>query len=363
MFDLVSLRDTLEFGNPQALRFVPMAAACLLLCAVTYVVRRRQRPRRTHGSSYPLIGHVRLWLAATGILAVVGLAAAQPRFMYGGSGFRRGTVDLPIVIDVSASMWVRDLGPSRLEVAIREVLNLQAEGILQTGDRAGLFVFGGTAIRKVHLSSNVERLMETVRKLEPPETLTGDWFPWDSDVATAFEHVYQSLDLQDRFEARENEGEWRPARRTDRAVIFLTDGDFEVSREQVRRLDSAFAEFRRRGLAIHPIGIGTRTGAELITVLREYQRDRDYDSALSEELDGQRTQMNMTTLAHLAQQTGGTAFAIDNIGHSASGFLREAVGAHRGVTFQLIRNQGTREAWQYLVACGILLFALAVLFY
>lgn len=360
---LTSLRDAVEFGNPQALWFVPLAAACLVLGAVTYVLRRRSRPLRTHGSSYPVIGHIRLWLAAACILAVAGLAAAQPRFVSGGSSFRRGTVDLLIAVDVSASMWVKDLGPSRLDVAIRELLNLQTEGILQTGDRAGLFVFGSTAIRKAHLSSNVERLMEIIGKLKPPETLTGDWFPWDSDVAGAFEHLYQSLDLQDRFEARASEQEWRPVRRTNRVVILLTDGDFELNQEQVQRLESAFAEFRRRGLTVYSIGIGTRTGAEVITVLRGYQRDRDYDSSLVADLDGQRTQLKMTTLTYLAQQTGGTAFTIDSLGHSATGFLREVVGKHRGVTSQLILSRQGQEAWSYIVACGILLFALAVLFY
>ena len=293
---------------------------------------------------------------------MIGVAAADPRVVYGGSGFKRGTVDIPIVVDVSASMG-QDLGPSRLEVAIGEVLKLQTEGILQTGDRAGLFVFGGTAIRKVHLSPKIERLMETVGKLKPPELLTGDSFPWDSDVASVFEHIYQSLDLQDRFEAGVDEKEWLPGRRADRAVILVTDGDFEVTREQVQRLDAAFAEFRRRGLAVYPIGIGTRTGADVISVLGGYQRDRDYDSSLEDELEGQRTLLNMTTLNYLAQQTGGQAFAIDSIGQSAAGFLREAVAAHRGVSFQLISSQSAKDAWQYLVTFGIVLFALAVLFY
>jgi hypothetical protein len=182
-------------------------------------------------------------------------------------------------------------------------------------------------------------------------------------VVSALEHIYSSLDLQDRFEAGTSEKEWRPVRRSNRAVILLTDGDFDVNQERKQRLDAALAEFRRRGLAVYAIGIGTRSGIELSTILGAYQRDRGYDLELAAELAGQRTQLRVSTLAYLAERTGGTTFTIDSIGHSAAGLLREAVASHRGVTFQLIPRQKSQEAWQYFLACGILLFAIAVLFY
>lgn len=360
---LAAVRESLEFGAPQYLTFVPLAAACLLLAAIVQFLKVRGRPPRTHGSTYPLVGRTKLWFAATMVLALAALAAAQPLFVYGGSSFKRGSVDVPIALDVSASMWVKDLGPSRLQVAIREILTLQSEGILQTGDRAGLFVFGGTTIRKVHLSTNIERLVEVVGKLTPPDTLTGDAFPWDSDVASAFEHIYQSVDSQDRFEAGMDESDWTPARRSDRAVILVTDGDFAADQAQMQRLDAALAEFRRRGLAVYPVGIGTRTGHDLTTILQDYEPGRDYDETLPAELEGQRTRLNMTTLSLLAQRSGGRTFMIDSLGSSAAGFLRDVVESHRAVSFQLIPNRQKQEVWQYLVVAGILVLALAVLFY
>ncbi len=357
------IRDSIQFGSPLFLFFVAMAAVCFGLGVLVRWLTLRRRPARTHGSSYPVLGRIKLWLAAALLLAVVALAAAQPRFVSGGSTFKRGSVDVLIAVDASASMWVKDLGPSRLEVAIREIVNLQSQGILQTGDRAGLFAFGGTTIRKAHLSPNVPRLMDAVSRLTPPPTLTGDSFPWDSDIASAFEHIHQSLDMQDRFEAGEDVQDWVPSRRADRIVVLMSDGDFAWDQEQRRRLDVAFTEFRRRGLPVYAVGIGSRTGSDLTAILRDYERGRDYDETLAAELKGQRPRLSMPALSLLAQRTGGGTFMIDSLGSSASSFLRDAVESHRSTSFQLIPNEETEEAWQYFVIAGVFLFALAVLFY
>jgi hypothetical protein len=359
---LATFGDRVEFGEPLALLFVPLAGICLAVGVAVHVFIRRLRPARTHGSSYPLVGPIKLWLVAAWVVALVAIAAAQPRLRYGGASFKRGAVDLAILIDGSASMWVRDLGPSRLEVAVRELMALQTEGILQTGDRVGLFVFGGTTIRKVHLSSKTDRLIEEIAKVKAPETLSGDSFPWDSDVVGAFEHVHRSLDLQDRYEAGASERDWRPARRSDRAVIVVSDGDFQVAQDEMPRMDAALAELRRRGIPVYAIGIGTRTGADLTSILRDYDPN-EYDASLAAELTGQTTVLRANALTYLAERTGGKTTTLDNGGQSAAGFLRENVDAHRGLGVQLVPSDDSLEAWQYLVTAAVVLLALAILFY
>ena len=235
-------------------------------------------------------------------------------------------------------MWVSDLGRSRLEVAGREVLALQSEGLLQKGDRASLFVFGATAIRKAHLSPNIDRMVDIAGKLGRPATLTGDAFPWDSDLAGALERIYQSLDAQDRFEAGADRGKWTPLRRRDRAIVLLTDGDFTVDAGQSQRIDAALAELRSRGIAIYPIGVGTRRGEELTEILRHLTPGRDYDPSLPGELEGQRTRLSMVTLSSLADRTGGKTFTIESLGGSAVAFLREVIESHRNISFQMTRS-------------------------
>ena len=365
MSDLFAwIRKSIEFGSPEYLMFVPLAAACLALGVVVRLVRLRYRAARTYGSSYPILGRIKFWFAGALILSVTAAAAARPSLAFGGSKFKRGNIDVLFVIDSSASMWVKDLGPSRLDIAIREASNLHGQDILRAGDRAGLFVFGTAAIRKVHISTNVDRLMDVVGKLGPPKTLTGDSFPWDSDVATALEHIRESVDTQDRFEAGESEEDWEPTKRSDRAVILFSDGDFPADAELTRRVGVALAEFQRRGLVIYPVGIGSRTGLDLTTILRDYKPGRDYDETLEADLkEAEDTRLNTETLSVLAQRTGGKMFAIDNVGKSATGFFRTVFESHRPISFQLTSDQRKQEAWQYLVAAAIVLFALAVLFY
>ena len=356
-----ALRESVEFQNPEYLAVLPIAGALLLLGLLVFALRLRLRPARTHGSSYPLLGHIKFWFLAVLAMAVLAVAAARPFWVFGGSSFKRGDVDVVVAIDASASMWVQDLGPSRLEVAVREVLNLYTLDILTPGDRVALFVFGTTALRQVHMSSNAERFIEQVGQVGPPAALSGDAFPWDSDVAAAFEHIYQSLDNQDRFESGDEE--WQPEERSDRVVLLFTDGDFAADAEQLARLDQALSEFRRRGLTVYPVAIGSRTGVELDIVLQEYVRGVDYDETLEADLEGIRTSINTDGLGMLETRLGGSSFIIDSGGLSADSFLQNVISSHRSVTFQLIPAEDTQEIWQWVVTLAVVLFVVAMLFY
>ena len=117
---LAVFEDTVEFANPEYLMVVPLAALLLLFGGVIFAVRLGLRPVKTHGSSYPLFGHIKFWFLAILALVAVGTAAARPFWVYGGRSFKRGDVDVAVIVDGSASMWVKDLGPSRLELAVRE---------------------------------------------------------------------------------------------------------------------------------------------------------------------------------------------------------------------------------------------------
>ena len=356
-----ALRETVEFQNPEYLTLVPIAGLLMLFGALVFLLRLRLRPARTEGSSYPWIGHIKFWFIATLALAILGVAAARPFWVYGASSFKRGDVDVAVVIDASASMWVQDLGPSRLELAVREALGLYTQDILTPGDRVALFVFGTTALRQVHLSSNAERFVEQVGQIQPPDVLSGDAFPWDSDIATAFEHVYQSLDNQDRFDSGDED--WQPEERDDRVALLFTDGDFAADAEQVARLDEALVEFRRRGLAIYPVVIGSRTGADLDIVLQDFVRGVDYDQTLEADLEGIRTRLNPEGVAMFDARSGGGSFILDNANLSSGSFLRNSIDDHRAITFQLIPAEDKQEVWQWVVLFAILVIVAAMLFY
>jgi hypothetical protein len=356
MADFINaVRRSVGFASPDHLVFAPVAAALFLLALVLYFFRLHGRPPRTFGSTYSLLGPMMVWVAVAFALALTVLAAARPFLLTGGSTFKWNAVDVVFVVDVSSSMWVQDLQPSRLDIAVREVVDLPAEGILTDGDRAALFVFGTTAVRKAHLSTNLDRLLDIAVNLKRPDTLTGDAFPWSSDLASALEHVYQSLDNQDRLQAGEED--WKPVQRTDRAVVLLTDGDVVPDPEQAKRLDAALVEFQRRGVRIYPVGIGTQYGAALREILRNYPA-RDYDETLAAELEDQHTRVNRAMLANIARRTGGKEFIVDDEAVRANGFLRDAISAHRSVGFQFVSRDVRQDVWQYLVIAAIVVVAL-----
>ena len=110
-------RESVEFTNPEYLAIVPIAGLLLVFGLLVFALRLQMRPARTEGSSYPFFGHIKFWFLAIGALALVAVAAARPFWVYGGQSFKRGDVDVVVAIDASASMWVKDLGPSRLELA------------------------------------------------------------------------------------------------------------------------------------------------------------------------------------------------------------------------------------------------------
>ena len=358
---LAAFQERLEFQNPEYLTILPVAVLLLLFGLAVFAVRLVIRPEQTHGSSYPIIGHIKFWFLTIVVLGILAVAAARPFLVYGGSSFRRGEVDVAVVVDGSASMWVRDLGPSRIELAVREVLNLYTQELLTPGDRVALFVFGTTVVRKAHLSSNAERFIEQVGRIRVPETLSGDAFPWGSDIASAFEHVYQSLDNQDRFEAGEEN--WVPERQSNRMVLLFTDGDFIADPDQMTRLDVALSEFQRRGLTVYPVGLGSRNGVDLKVVLQDYVRGVDYDATLEADLEGLRTSLNTEGLQMLEQRTGGRSFIIDNVGVSSAPFLRNVVDSHRSISFQLIPDEDKREVWQWVVILAVIVVFVSLLFY
>ncbi|MEO0606470.1 MAG: VWA domain-containing protein, partial [Myxococcota bacterium] len=108
------------------------------------VLPRSVRVRRT----------IRDTLALSG-LALALFALAGPRFDKQLQIVRSSGTDLVILLDLSRSMDARDVDPSRLERARREIRDL---GRLAAGDRVGLVVFAGGAYPRLPLTEDYKAL-------------------------------------------------------------------------------------------------------------------------------------------------------------------------------------------------------------
>ena len=154
-----------------------------------------------------------------------------------------------------------------------------------------------------------------------------------------------------------------PEERSDRLLLLFTDGDFLIDGEQMGRLDAALGEFRRRGIIVYTIAVGSRTGVEVDSVLADYIRGIDYDETLEADLAGQRTQLGLEGVGMVEQRTGGRSVVIDSPQVDAATFLRNVVDSHRSVSFELIPSDDQQEIWQWVVMLAIIVFVLAIIFY
>src|SRR3989338_6750642 len=137
-----------------------------------------------------------------------------------------------------------------------------------------LFVFGRESHRKIYLTQNHSSVFERIANINFPKpgNLKGDGLIWDSDFASMLENIYQSMDRQD-MGIKKDSGRYVPKKKTNRIVILVTDGEDQFKNDKpvnavdaqfridyLKRRDKALSEFRKRGLKIYPVGIGTLKG-------------------------------------------------------------------------------------------------------
>ncbi len=175
-------------------------------------------------------GRVRLaWLLAWSLLI---LAMAGPRWDFERISAFQPAADLVVLLDLSESMNIQDVRPSRLERARQEIQDLLR---LNPGIRIGLIAFASVA----HVVSPVTEDMQTLQHVLPGLStslvrLTG------SRVGNALDKASLLLSEDDRVA---------------RHILLLSDGDFDEPKllEKVRDL-------AKKNIHLHVLGIGTEGG-------------------------------------------------------------------------------------------------------
>jgi Ca-activated chloride channel family protein len=221
----------ITFAHPWVLILLALPAGALLIWVVG-ISRGWQRARslsRVLPSRPSPLAATLLALAAA--LAIV--AAAQPAWGTRVSQVPRTGADLVIVMDISRSMDVPDVAPSRIaaaKTAANETIDRLA------GDRVGLVVFAGSARIRFPLTTDAAAAAQVIESLETGVILVEG----GTDVAEGLELALQLL--SDDTTAG-------------RLILLLTDGD---------NLDgdvSAVANaIRQSGAELLVAGVGTPAG-------------------------------------------------------------------------------------------------------
>ncbi len=253
----------MRFAHPEWLWL--LAAAPLLTFAFVWSFAHRRRLLERLGKTVMIarmsetVSVPRKVLRALYVtLAVVLLIVAVARPQAGGRARlqkQRG-LDIVVALDFSKSMLARDIYPSRLERAKRELESLMDN---LAGDRIGLVAFAGETLTYPP-TTDYAAVKLFWRDLTPADMPVGG-----TAVGRA---LRASLDLLVRL--REKGGQTRS-----QVILLLTDGEDTDSEP----LDLA-AEAARLGVKIFAVGIGSPSG-ELIPNIGEdgqmqgYLKDND----------------------------------------------------------------------------------------
>ncbi len=232
-----------HFAQPGWLwaMLVPIAVAIWL----AFTVRKAENPRIQDYADSHLLPHLvgsrelsspkkwRRFMRWMLLWALAVLAMAGPRWDFTDVQFFRPEGNLVVLIDISRSMKVNDVRPSRLARARQELEDLirQSQGI-----RIGLIAFASVA----HVISPITEDTPSIRRVLPAlstdlGTLQG------SRLSSAIERGRQLIASQPGSEHN--------------AFLLISDGDFAEP-----GLDGEIKELAETGIQLHVLGIGTSEG-------------------------------------------------------------------------------------------------------
>lgn len=250
------------------------------------------------------------------------LALAEPRFDKVVRTVKVSGTDLVVLLDLSRSMDARDVDPSRLERARREIADL---GRQVEGDRVGLVVFAGGAYPRLPLTADY-RALELVVSEVSPDTFDTQGSNLSAAIRTAIELLERS---------RQEAGQ---------AMLVLSDGETHDPEDALAAAKLA----AEKGIPIFTMGIG-------IEPSRIPLRDGRFLEWQGETV---MTSPDFEVLKQVAKTSGG-AFVTSN---AASQDMESLYQEIRKSVRATERSSQRRETWQSAFQVPLGLSALLLLF-
>ena len=245
----------MKFAAPQWLWLLPLLPFLYFVMLGDQKMRMKRFESFAHRAVWQRIApemdwkaplkKTRMWLLA---MAFVLIALARPQW-----GAREETVkvtglDVMIALDVSRSMEVEDVVPSRLKKAKHLIRSLSDR--LQ-GDRIGVVAFAGGAHMACPLTSDIDFLLESVDILSP-RTIVDQ----GTDIGLALETASRALDRG--AEQNLNPGEQTDNAPPSRVVLLISDGE-----DQEDRAIEGAKKLKESGATLFVVGVGTEQGGPI----------------------------------------------------------------------------------------------------
>lgn len=229
------------FARPEYLPFLWLLIPAFMFAFYGARRKLRIRQRLAGGTADPaivpelrfsrLLARRALFCTAIGLLF---LAAAGPELCSGQKPVRRNGADVVFMLDVSTSMYARDVAPDRLARAKAEILEISRR--FGQGRRA-LLLFAATPVPQCPLTTDQEHF-ETLLDLAAPEQVDAQ--------GTVYRRAFDAAMQLVEGARRESAGQ---------AVLVLV-GDGE---DHGRELGAALAGLKSKGVRMYAVGVGSGT--------------------------------------------------------------------------------------------------------
>ncbi len=320
------------FLHPAVLLLVPLLPAAVLWWYRLAEERRRRDLERLGDPALlarhsPLPGgeglrrRARLHAAGLGFLA---LALARPQWGDTAAWREQAGREVLVLLDLSRSMLVSDVGSTRLEAARRAAAAIVAGS---PGSRVGLVVFGGSAFLQLPVTGDRNALLRYLAAASP------------DDLGDPGTDLGSALALAARVFERAGE-------RGFRTVLVLSDG--ETSGD----IQPALDRLREAEIPVLALGVGTPAGgpvpADSTEAPERWHRDHIGRIAISRLEEDPLVRAASVTGGRYARWEGGRGVAA----------LREALQALRARPGHAGRATERAERFQWPLLLGLILLLL-----
>jgi Ca-activated chloride channel homolog len=332
--------ETLQFGEPLFLWLLAVPVLLVLLWARQLYLRRRDTARLSAGRQvprrerFPIFGSALFWLSLIAATAFLIVALAQPRVV--ASFVRTGGADIVVLLDGSASMYVKDVEGNRWQRSVRFLRTL-GDSLAWDNDRIALSLFAHIATPQVRLTRDPNTFFFFLDHLatSSPFRLEDDT-TWDTNIGLGITWGLRIIEKDEQIRGKSQNA---------KLFVLISDGQSWSGTVQ-----ESIAGARARGVPVFVVGVGSDIGGEIPDPKRT---ELDATPPIYSKLD-------RASLRAIANAGGGQYFELDR--ESDLDLANRLIDAARRRAASTQTEPVLQDVyWQFLAAAAIC--ALAACFF
>lgn len=349
MSNWLSWLNKITYAHPQYFDFMALWLAAGIGILLALVLKRLFRPKHARDSRQKIIGPDWVWVLDWVLVGLMIVALAGPKIDIFRMLQSKDNLVIIIAVDKSASMAVMDVGKSRHEIMMREIVTLiNSSPAIHDGDRLTLFSFSEKSNWRMPLSDDKEEFLDKLLEIEhPKDRVYYDESQLYTHFSALLDHIPKALEMfqQRRFRGVVNWTSYPVV------VLIFSDGDnIDDS------LNVPLANFAKLDIKIYTIGIGTSRGGS-ITVKTPAE---NYPNILESTLI--QSKLNMKVLDFIKQKTGGKSYVVNSSSSHVQSFLDAALNENRKPTLTLApTGEAENFWWDFLAIPSLIIVSLMVI--